>query len=222
MKILVISPHPDDETLGCGGTLLKFRDEGDSIYWLIITVMKKELGFSRETINEKEKEIAKVSKLYNFKDIVNLRLTETKIDTLSMSYLVPKIYTCISKLKPDTIFVNNRSDIHKDHNVVFKAAINATKPFRSNFVRRIFMYETISETDLVPPLIENIFLPNVFVNISKYIEKKLEIMENYKTEIMDYPLSRSLSSIKALARLRGSQIGVEYAEAFMLLREIFI
>lgn len=222
MKILVISPHPDDETLGCGGTLLKFRDEGDSIYWLIITAMKKGLGFSKETIDGKEKEITEVSKLYDFKGIINLRLTETRIDTLSMSYLVPKIFACISKIKPDTVFVNNRSDIHKDHNVVFKAVINATKPFRASFVRRIFMYETISETELAPSLIENTFSPNVFINISKYIGKKLEIMENYKMEVMDYPLSRSLSSIKALARFRGSQIGVEYAEAFMLLREVII
>lgn len=220
MKILVISPHPDDETLGCGGTILKLRDGGNSIYWLIVTGINGKLGFSERKIIERQKEIEEVSKIYKFQDVLNLNLLTTKLDTVPMSDLVSKIFGYIYKIKPEIIFINNKLDIHTDHKIVFQSVVSATKPFRANFIKKILMYETISETDTLTSPIENIFLPNIYIDISNYIEKKLKIMNIYKSEVMKYPLPRSLDSIKALARYRGSQIGVEYAEAFMLVREI--
>jgi len=220
LKALVISPHPDDETLGAGGTVLKLKEENNSIYWLIITEMNEELGFPKEKILSRQREIKKVAKIYGFEDVFNLNFPTTRLDTIAMVDLVSKISDCICKIRPEVIFVNNKSDIHTDHKITFQAVVSVTKPFKAKFIKRILMYETISETDITPPLIENTFLPNVFVDISNYIEKKLEIMSIYRSEIMEYPLSRSLDSIKTLARFRGSQIGVEYAETFMLVREI--
>lgn len=220
MKVLVICPHPDDETLGAGGMILKLREKNNSIYWLIITEMNEKLGFPKEKILSRQREIKKVTKMYGFGDVFKLKLPTTRLDTIPMADLVSKISDCIRKIRPEVIFMNNKSDIHTDHKITFQAVVSATKSFKANFIKRMLMYETISETDIAPPLIENTFLPNVFVNISDYIEEKLEIMSIYKSEIMKYPLSRSLDSIKALARFRGSQIGVEYAEAFMLMREI--
>ncbi len=220
MKVLVISPHPDDETLGCGGTILKLRDNRNSIYWLIVTGMNEKLGFSKEKILSREKEIEKVAEIYGFQGVFNLDLPTTRLDIVPMADLISKISDCIYKIKPEFIFVNNKSDIHTDHKITFQAVASATKPFKANFIKRIVMYETISETDITLSLIENTFLPNVFVDISNHIEKKLEIMNIYRSEVMKYPLPRNLDSVKALARFRGSQIGVEYAEAFMLVREI--
>lgn len=220
MKVLVISPHPDDETLGAGGTILKLKEENNSIYWLIITGMHEKLGFSKEEILNRQKEIEKVGEMYRLEDILNLNFSSTRLDTIPIGDLISKISAYIYKIKPEIIFVNNRSDIHTDHKITFQAVVSATKPFRTSFIKKILMYETISETDILTSLTENAFLPNIFVDISDYIEKKLEIMSIYKSEIMEYPLSRSLDGIKALARVRGSQIGVEYAEAFMLVREI--
>ena len=221
-KILIISPHPDDETLGVGGTILKLKENSNFIYWLIITGMNEKLGFSKEKILSREKEIEKVAEIYKFEDVFKLNFPTTRLDTIPMVDLVSKISDCIYKIKPEIIFVNNKSDIHTDHKITFQAVISATKPFRANFIKKILMYETISETDTLTSLSENIFPPNIYVDISNYIEKKLKIMSTYKSEIMNYPLPRSLDSIKALARYRGSQIGVEYAEAFMLVREIKI
>lgn len=220
MKILVISPHPDDETLGCGGTILKLRDGDNSIYWLIVTGINGKLGFSEQKIIERQKEIEEISKVYKFQDVLNLNLPTTKLDTVPVSDLVSKIFDYIYKIKSEIIFVNNKLDIHTDHKIVFQSVVSATKPFRANFIKKILMYETISETDILTSPIESIFSPNVYIDISNYIEKKLKVMSIYKSEIMNYPLPRSLDSIKALARYRGSQIGVEYAEAFMLVREI--
>ena len=212
MKILVISPHPDDETLGCGGTLLKFGKEGNILYWLIITTIAESL--------EREEEIIAVSNQYNFKDVCNLYLPPTSLDSLPVSDLISKISKFISKIQPEVIFTSSNNDIHSDHHAVFRAVINATKPFKVDYIRKILMYETISETDVVPSLCENNFSPNCFVDISEYIEKKLNIMSIYKSEVMQYPLPRSLDSIKALARYRGSQCVVGYAEAFTIVREI--
>lgn len=221
MRVLVISPHPDDETLGAGGTILKLKEENNSLYWLIITGMHEKLGFSKEKILSREREVEKVAEMYVFKDVFNLNFPTTKLDTIPMGDLISKISEYIYKTKPNFIFVNNKSDIHTDHRITFQAVVSATKPFRANFVKRILMYETISETDALTSLIESAFLPNTFVDISNYIGKKLEILSIYKSEIMEYPLPRSLDSMKALARVRGSQIGVEYAEAFISVREIW-
>ena len=113
----------------------------------------------------------------------------------------------------------NRSDVHSDHRIAFQAIYSCTKSFRKPFIERILMYETLSETEFVPALSENVFIPNVFVDISNYMDKKLEIMQIYKSEIMEGNLPRSLNAIKMLAAFRGSRIGTDYAEAFMLLFE---
>ena len=212
LKILVISPHPDDETLGCGGTLLKFGKEGNVLYWLIITTIAESLV--------REKEISVVSNKYNFKDVCNLCLPPTSLDSLPITNLISKISKYLYKIQPKIVFTSSNNDIHSDHRAVFRAVINATKPFKACYIKKILMYETISETNVIPSLYENNFSPNFFVNISEYIENKLNIMSIYKSEVMQYPLPRSLDSIKALARYRGSQCGVEYAEAFSIIREV--
>ncbi|MBA7592854.1 hypothetical protein ES708_35050 [subsurface metagenome] len=124
------------------------------------------------------------------------------------------------EIKPEIIYLPNRSDVHTDHQITFKTAYSCTKNFRYPFIKKILMYETLSETEFAPALPENTFIPNVFVDVEKYIEKKLKIFSIYESEVMKYPFSRSLNGIKTLARYRGNYIGVEYAEAFTLIKEI--
>ena len=114
----------------------------------------------------------------------------------------------------------NHSDVHTDHQITFKAAYSCTKNFRYPFIKKILMYETLSETEFAPTLLENTFIPNVFMDITKYFEKKLKIFRIYKSEVMEEPLPRSLKVIEAFNKYRGSQIGEKYAEAFVLLKEI--
>ena len=125
-----------------------------------------------------------------------------------------------NEIKPDTVYIPNRSDVHSDHRIVFNSAWSCCKTFRYPFIRRVLMYETLSETDSMPPFPESAFLPNSFVNISDFLEKKLEIMRQYKNEIHKHPFPRSEQNIRALATLRGATAGVPYAEAFMLLKEV--
>lgn len=220
-KVLVISVHPDDETLGCGGTLLKHKDNNDEIYWLIITKANEKLGFSKQFLENREKQINSISEIYGFKDVYKLGFLTTKLHTIDFSELIHSISKVINEIKPGMIYMNNRSDIHTDHQVAAKAIMSCTKSFRYPFIKKILMYECLSETDIAPSLPENLFIPNVYSDITEYIDKKLEIMSIYESEVQQMPLPRSLDNIKALARYRGASCGVNYAEAFMLIREVF-
>ncbi len=220
MKVLVISPHPDDETLGCGGTILKHKDEGDEIYWLIITNVDVKDGWDNRIVEKRQKEIETVAEMYGFEKTFKLDYPTTKLDTIPIQEIIKSVSEVILEIKPEIIYLPNRSDVHTDHQITFKIAYSCTKNFRYPSIKKILMYETLSETEFAPALPESSFIPNLFVDITNYFEKKLEIFKIYDSEVMEEPFPRSLETIKALARFIGSQIGVEYAEEFMLLREI--
>lgn len=219
-RVLIISVHPDDETLGCGGTILKHKNRGDELYWLILTNISPETGWSIPVVERREREIQALSAAYGFKETIKLDLPTTKLDTIPIKHLIEGISGTIERVQPDTIYCPNRSDVHTDHQVAFKAIMSCTKSFRYPFIKRILMYECLSETEFAPALPESAFLPTVFVDITEHLEKKTEIMQIYGSEMMLAPYPRSSQTIKALARFRGSRIGKEYAEAFMLLLEV--
>ncbi|HEY8362209.1 MAG TPA: PIG-L deacetylase family protein [Tissierellaceae bacterium] len=221
MKVLVISVHPDDETLGCGGTILKHKKNGDELYWLIITKTDEKLGFSKEFIDKRKLEIKNVAQRYGFKNIFELDYLTTKLHLVDISDLIKNISNVITFIRPEIIYMNNRSDIHTDHQVAAKAIMSCVKSFRYPFIKRVLMYECISETEMAPGFPENVFIPNVYSDITDFIDEKIEIMKIYESELQTPPLPRSLDNIKSLARFRGASCGVEYAEAFMLVRERF-
>jgi LmbE family N-acetylglucosaminyl deacetylase len=221
VKILVIAVHPDDETLGCGGTILKHRKLGDEVYWLILTKANQSLGFDNDFLEARENQIKVVSEKYNFKEVIKLDLLTTKLHSIDFNILIDKISGVINRIKPEVIYMNNRSDIHTDHQVATKAIISCTKSFRCTFIKKILMYECISETEIAPAFPENMFLPNVYSDITEFIDEKLEAMSIYESEVQYPPLPRSLDNIKSLARYRGSSCGCNYAEAFMLVREVY-
>lgn len=220
-KVLFVSVHPDDETLGCGGTILKHKQKGDEIYWLIITGPTKNhpYGFSEELIEQRENEIKLVAQKYGFVDVFNLHFPTQLLDEFNFREIVVSIDKVINQVKPEIVYLINRSDLHSDHKVAFNAVYACTKNFRKPFIERILMYETLSETEFSPALRENAFVPNVYIDITDFMDKKLEIMSVFAIEVMPDNLPRSYSAIKALAAYRGSRIGVNYAEAFMLLFE---
>ena len=215
-RILVIAVHPDDETLGCGGTLLKHKANGDKINWLICTTLNKNHNYYKN----KDKEISKVSKLYSFNSVHNLSFETTKVDQYSMTEIIEKISKVINKVRPNIIYLPFKEDAHTDHKKIFEASYSCTKSFRYPFIKKIYMMETLSETEFAPSIKKDSFVPNTFVDISKYMNKKIQIMKVYKSEIQKHPFPRSEISIKALASLRGSTSGCDFAESFILLKEI--
>jgi LmbE family N-acetylglucosaminyl deacetylase len=221
MKILAIAPHPDDETLGCGGTLLKSAAEGAEIHWLLMTAAH-EPQFTPAQISQQLRQIEAARQAYPFASLTWLKFPATRLDQVPRGDMVNQVREVVARLRPDTVYVPHRGDIHTDHRDVFLATQAVLKTFylRAQGVRRVLAYEVPSETDAMVPAAENAFLPTVFVDISATFERKLEIMRMFAAEVHPEPLPRSPSSIRALARHRGATIGVEYAEAFALVREL--
>jgi len=221
MDILAISVHPDDETLGCGGTLLRHVHAGDSLHWLIITATYEPL-FTPEQIAKQAAQVKAAQEAYPFATLHWLKFPTTRLDVIPMNDLIKSIRQVIQQLHPRIVFIPNRSDVHSDHQVIFQACQAVLKSFymRSFGVHRVLACEVISETDAAFPMPESDFLANVYIDISDTLDQKLSIMELYQSEIHPELLPRSTSAIRSLARLRGAAIGVKYAETFMLLREI--
>jgi N-acetylglucosamine malate deacetylase 1 len=219
VRILVNAVHPDDETLGCGGTILKHSMRGDAVSWMVITQASAP-NWPAAEVEEKRAEIERVAARYQVKSFHWPGFPSTGLDSVPQRQIVDAVAGVIAEVDPEILYLINRGDVHTDHGVVFQATMAACKPFRTH-IKRMLAYETISSTDAAPQLPERAFLPTVFSDITPHLEEKLVIMNEYRTEVQPYPLPRSPESIRALARVRGATIGVEYAEAFMLLREVW-
>ena len=219
-KILVIAPHPDDETLGCGGTLLKHSKQGDEIHWIIVTGMLAEKGYSQENIMQRKREISEVSSKYPFKTTTVLDFPAAGLEQIATSTLVSSLSKIIQTLQPEIVYVPFRNDAHSDHQITFDAITASCKSFRAPFIKKILAYETLSETDfnLKPGMVN--FTPNVWVNISPFIEKKLQILRIFNSELQAFPFPRSEEAVIAQAKVRGIQANCMAAEAFWLLKEI--
>lgn len=218
-KVLVVCVHPDDETLAFGGTLLKHVNNGDEIYWCIVTKITEDLGWSKKRISNREKQIMIVSDLYPFNQVFRLNFLSTQLGPVQMSELITSINNVVGIVKPNIVYLPYAYDIHTDHQIVFKAAISCTKNFRHPYINKILMGETLSETEFSYHH-GTTFSPNVYVDISEFIDKKIEIFKVYEEEIMAEEYPRSISNIENLSSYRGSSIGCKHAEAFMLIKEI--
>jgi len=218
--ILCVSPHPDDETLGCGGTLLRHIAEGDQVNWMIMTQISVDAGYSNERVESRLQEITQVSEMYGFESIHQAPFVTTRLDTYPKAELVSEVSGGILEIEPDTIYLPYRNDVHSDHEAVFDVVASCTKSFRYPFVKRLRAYETLSETEFsVRPDLAG-FIPNLWVDISPYIDRKIEIMRTYQSELGEHPFPRSEKNLRALATIRGATAGVEAAEGFISLKDI--
>ncbi|ALP52654.1 GlcNAc-PI de-N-acetylase [Candidatus Tenderia electrophaga] len=216
-KVLVVAPHPDDETLGCGGTLLRLAEQGAELGWLIVTGMGDDYSYSQR--QERTDTIARVTKAYGFASVIELNLPTAQLDILPMGELVSAIGKTFTEFRPEWLLLPHHGDAHSDHRRVFEACAACSKWFRYPFIQRVMSYETLSETDAALPRAGDLFQPNVFFDIDAQLARKLEIMAMYAGECGEFPFPRSADALTAQARLRGAQCGYPAAEAFMLLRE---
>ncbi len=221
-KVMVIAPHPDDETLGCGGAILRHIDRGDDVYWLIMTTMKGSSIFTEEQVAKREKEIEIVSSRYGFKEVFNSDFPTMELDTVPKKDLVGFISNMFDKVRPDTIYAPYVNDVHSDHKAVFSAMASCTKSFRYPFIRRVRIYETLSETEFGLRPDDHGFKPNLWIDISNYLEKKIGIMRLYESELGQHPFPRSEENIRALATFRGATAGVRFAEAYISVKEVIV
>jgi LmbE family N-acetylglucosaminyl deacetylase len=219
MNILVIATHPDDEVLGCGGVISRHASRGDKVDVLVVTRGAPDL-YAEDQVKVLRKELDSAHAILGISAVHFLDFPAPKLDLVPTHELADAIGLQIGAIHPSVVYIPHRGDLHSDHRSVFGAALVAVRPIGNPAVRRVLSYETLSETEWAAPVAEDAFLPSVFVDISGFLEKKKQALLAYRSQLKDFPHPRSLQAVESLARLRGSTVGVEAAEAFQLIREI--
>lgn len=220
MNILIIAPHPDDELLGCGGTLLKLKSEGHKIGTLIMTRASALSGWDEDRIIKREEEILDVSSNLGVAEnnLYRLNYETSRLDEVPLGELVNSISEVIKDFCPNLLLIPHLSDAHSDHRITINAAISSSKWFRNNNLYRILSYETPSETGFNLNK-SNPFNPNVFYDITNFLQEKMNLLKIYESELGKFPFPRSLEAVEVLARYRGTHSGYEASEAFELVFE---
>jgi LmbE family N-acetylglucosaminyl deacetylase len=213
-KVLVITPHPMDETIGMGGTILKHVANRDELHWLILT-KPEESKWEKEKLDKNIKEVVTIAGIYKFKSYRRLNYIQDSLDESLTKELAEVLKGTFELIKPEIIYLPFINSLNNDYNTAFKAALTAIESFKLK-VQKILCYEVISNMNFA----SEPFNPNIYVDVSEFIDKKLEIMNMYEEEVQGYPLSKSVENIKSLAKVRGAEINTEYAEAFALVKEI--
>lgn len=200
--------------------MLRRRAEGGVVGWLLVTAMNPGHDWGEEKIAQRRREIDQVREGLGVlpEHHYELGLQTTQLDRVAADDLVGRISEVFACFQPEEVLLPHAHDVHSDHRVVFDAAAACTKWFRYPSVKRVLAYETISETDFVLRP-EGLFNPNVFVDITAFVDRKIALMSIYRSELGEHPFPRSEASLRALAKLRGAQSGFHGAEAFQLLRE---
>lgn len=205
MSILVVAAHPDDEALGAGGTIARLADEGESVHVAI-------LGHSRVP----SRHVHEAAEHLRSGSLQEGGLPDQRFDTFALREITEMIERTISRIEPSIIYTHHPGDLNLDHQITSRAVLTACRPVNGCPVRTIYAMEVPSSTEWG----DGSFHPTTFVDISATLDRKVEAMEMYETERRDWPHPRSPEALRALARYRGSAVGLEAAEAFQLLRHI--
>jgi LmbE family N-acetylglucosaminyl deacetylase len=219
-SIGIIIAHPDDEVLGFGGTILRHIAEGDKVNILFLsTGLASRNGSTNEKDILKLREVAKnVSKELGTKNIVFEGFPDNKMDSVSLLSVIKKVENFINLYKANIIYTHYINDLNIDHNIVSRAVLTASRPLPSSAIEKVYFGETLSSSEYT--VFNKKFQPNTYFDIGKYLDRKLSIINMYKDELREWPHPRSVRAVKNLAEVRGSEVGLKAAEAFILVRDV--
>jgi len=219
MNELVVAPHPDDEVLGVGGTIARYTAGGDSVFVGVLTRGDAAI-FPPEQIDQVRSEArAAHQELGVTGTYFNDSLPAPGMDTVARHEIAAVIGLWLREVEATVLYLPHRGDVHIDHRLAFEAGLVAARPGYSS-VKRVLAYETLSETEWGAPTPQDAFMPNVFIDISDFLDVKVRAMQCFGSQIKAFPNPRSAEAIESLARVRGSTVQVRAAEAFSLVREI--
>ncbi|MDD5529883.1 MAG: PIG-L family deacetylase [bacterium] len=225
-KILVVVAHPDDEVLGCGGTIAKYNKLGNEISLLILG----EGITSRDKVRNPQKRVTELnslkiytkeaSKILGIKKVFTFNFPDNRFDTVAVLDIVKAIEEVTNKVNPEVIYTHHQGDLNIDHQITFKAVLTACRPIYGETVKEIYSFEIPSSTEWSASDDSHFFNPNVFIDISNTFNKKIEAMKAYKSELREYPHPRSTKALEIIARRWGIVVGKKLVEAFLLIRSI--
>jgi len=217
--VLVVAAHSDDEALGCAGTIAKHTAVGDQVHVLFMTDGVGSRNISGDEVLQRNRSAQKSGKLLGISSMRSLDFPDNKMDAVPLLDVTQAVEQMVFESKPDVIYTHHIGDLNVDHCVTHKAVMTACRPQPSFCVKEIYSFEVLSSTEWQTPGFYP-FLPNVFVDITNYIEIKKKVLEVYSEEMRHLPHSRSIENALRLCELRGNGVGKRYAEAFMSVREI--
>jgi N-acetylglucosamine malate deacetylase 1 len=223
--VVVIAAHPDDEVLGCGGTIARMAGEGCPVHILFMadgeTSRSADPGqtFPQARLIARNEAASIACAVLGCTSVDTLSLPDNRLDRLELLDLVRRVETFVRRYQPTTVLTHHSGDVNIDHRLVHDAVVTATRPQPGHSVRELLFFEVPSSTEWRPVSSAEPFNPNWFVDISSALPKKLEALQAYQAEMRDFPHPRSVKAIEALARWRGATVGVEAAEAFILGRK---
>lgn len=218
-RVLVIAPHPDDEILGCGGTMARLAREGHEVHVGVVTTGRPP-AFAEEGVRQVHREMQQAHDLIGCRQTHLLGLPAAALDTLPAAEVNRAIGDLVADTRPDTLLLPFIGDIHADHQITFLGAMVAARPRDDAAPARIMCYETLSETNWYAPPLTPAFCPNYFIDISETLQTKLDAFRLFKSQVRPFPDERSVESLEALARVRGSSVNLLAAEGFMMIRTI--
>jgi LmbE family N-acetylglucosaminyl deacetylase len=225
MNVLCVIAHPDDEILGVGGTLRKLRDRGHNIYSCVLCG-PADARHARPSDDKLREVIAKAEGIIGITDSIKYEFGNIRFNTVPHIEMVAAIEKAIVKFQPSWVFTHHPGDLNVDHRVCYEATMAATMlPQRlstdlpPSMIERVFLFEILSSTDWAPSTM-TAFQPNSFFDIRDTFDAKLQALAAFEGAMKPFPHSRSLENVKHLAHLRGGQVGIELAEAFVLVRDL--
>jgi LmbE family N-acetylglucosaminyl deacetylase len=223
MNILTVVAHPDDELLGCGATLARLKDEGHRIFSVVLCGQADARVDRPPDIERFAKEAAA---MVGIEETMVFPFLNIQFNVVPHIEMVKAIESAIERFRPEWLFTLHPRDLNIDHRVCYEATMAAsllpqrlTRAMPPTMIRKVFLCEVLSSTDWAPPT-EPAFQPNAFVDVSASFDKKLAALEHFEGAMKPFPHSRSLENVRHLAHLRGAQVGIELAEAFMVVRDL--
>ena len=224
--ILIVAAHPDDEVLGCGASIAKWSNAGESVHVLIMSEGATSRGSVRD-VNMNSTELSLLSKSANLagkilgtSSVKLLGLPDNRMDSLDRLDIIKLVEKEVDRLKPHTVVTHHGGDLNIDHRIIYESVITACRPQPGHVVKRLLTFEVVSSTEWQPSGSNSVFQPNWFEDVSITIDRKIEALKEYEMEMRQWPHARSLQNIEYVAKYRGASVGCAAAEAFMLIREI--
>lgn len=225
MNVLVVAAHPDDEVLGCGGTIARHASQGDDVNVAFLGEGITSRSLERTKAMDEQKRLlreatSKASEILGVKETVHFDFPDNRMDSVDLLEVVKVIEACIDRFSPNVIYTHHAGDLNIDHVITAKAVVTATRPLSRYLVPDLYAFELLSSSEWAFGLHAEVFRPNLFIDIENHLDSKIRGMSCYQSEIASFPHPRSPEAIKALAMRRGSQAGLKAAEAFILVRKI--
>jgi N-acetylglucosamine malate deacetylase 1 len=224
-KVMVIVAHPDDEIIGVGGTIAKHVKNGDDVSVLILGDGKSSRNREYSTLDSNTKnlvfnETKAAMTILGIRKYDNLGLPDNRFDTVPLLDIIKNISDFVKKNNPSVVYTHHFGDLNIDHRITFEAVITATRTIEAPFVKEIYLFETLSSTEMSGSYSQRFFVPNTFIEIVDFLDQKIEAMEAYVSELREFPHPRSIETIKYNALLWGSKNNTSPLEAFFCFRRI--